>query len=689
MWSETLSPPPFDQHKTCCFPDYELTWCILNDAAQPLAGYPRKLLLLSSDSKEESVIRQSLSKAEDGKYELFRIENFADLEKMDVEHSCHAILLDMRIETNQVLDTIQSISEVNGAVALICLCRNHAQLREYKDIIHLVDDYLLAESLVEGELPTRISHTIRRCHKEEQLLEEQNLLKQLLENIPDSIYFKDTQSRFIKVSKAMNQIYGFTDPVAILGKTDFDIFTTEHAQPAYDDEQAIIQTGKPIIAKLEKETLPDGRINWVSTTKVPLRDTHNQIIGTMGMSRVVTELKQAQDQLEREGRLLKTVIDYALAGIFVKDTQGRYLIVNQRHADYLGASTVEEVNGKTLHDYFDAPEATRISINDAKIMKTGKGIEYMVDHRISLNNRDLWLLTSKVPFYDKDGACIGLVGISQDITGQKEIELKLKSTIQTLKTTQLQLIEAEKLKTVGRLAAGVAHEVKNPLAVVTLGMDFLKQQLADSTDLVQVLNDMQTATTKANNVIFELLDYSSPHEISMVPKNLNELIEHVLSFMRHNFNEAQVELQLDLSPNLPLVSMDTQKMEQVFINLFLNAISVMPEGGQLIIRSFKQRMQQAGSNVSSKMTESFRIGDHLAVIEVKDTGGGLSPEALDKVFDPFYSSKSTGDGTGLGLSVTQSIVDIHHGLITLDNRTTTQGVCARLTFPTTSDHENT
>jgi PAS domain S-box-containing protein len=552
-----------------------------------------------------------------------------------------------------------------------------------------VDDYLLAESLVEGELPTRISHAIRRRHKEEQLLEEQNLLKQLLENIPDAIYFKDTRSRFIKVSKAMNQIYGFADPNEILGKTDFDLFTTEHAQPAYDDEKAIIQTGKPIIGKLEKETLPDGRINWVSTTKVPLRDTHNQIIGTMGMSRFVTELKQAQDQLEREGRLLKTVVDYALAGIFVKDTEGRYLIVNQRHVDYLGASTVEEVIGKTLHDFFDHQEATRISINDAKIMKTGKGIEYMVDHRISLNSKDLWLLTSKVPFYDKDGVCIGLVGISQDITGQKESELKLKSTIQTLKTTQLQLIEAEKLKTVGRLAAGVAHEVKNPLAVVTLGMDFLKQQLADSTDLIEVLNDMQTATEKANHVIFELLDYSSPHEISMVPKDINELIEHVISFMRHNFNEAQIELQLELSPDLPQVSMDTQKMEQVFINLFLNAISVMPDGGELIVRSFEQRMQQAGSNVSGNMTECFRIGDRLAVIEVKDTGGGLSSEALDKVFDPFYSSKSTGDGTGLGLSVTQSIVDMHRGLITLENRTTTEGVCARLTFPTTSDHENT
>jgi signal transduction histidine kinase len=129
-------------------------------------------------------------------------------------------------------------------------------------------------------------------------------------------------------------------------------------------------------------------------------------------------------------------------------------------------------------------------------------------------------------------------------------------------------------------------------------------------------------------------------------------------------------------------------MEQVFINLFLNAISVMPDGGKLTVNSHNETMQQAGSNVSSQMTECFRIGEKIVVIEVKDSGDGLSAAALEKVFDPFYSSKSTGNGTGLGLSVTRSIVDMHRGLITLENRKTTLGVCARLIFPTTSTNES-
>lgn len=660
-----------------------IVYVILNTSLPPFAGLPGKLLLLSPDLTEESVIRKHLADAHDEPYELRRINKPEDLSYIDFEHSCDAILLDMRIETRQVLDAIHLIGGSNGAVALICLCLDHAQLLAHKNIIHMVDDYIVVESLVKGELPTRISHAIRRRYKEDQLLIEQTLLRQLLQNIPDAIYFKDLQSRFINVSQAMNQIHGFEAPDALIGKTDFDLFDEAHAQATYDDEQAIISTGTPLIGKLEKEILPDGTIRWLSTTKIPLRDSHNQIIGTMGMSRFVTELKEAQEQLARESQLLKTVIDHAHAGIFVKDTNGRYLIVNKNHVNYLGAHSIEDVTQKTVYDFFDPAEADRIHQEDVSIMQTGQGIECLIDQRVQTEGPDLWLLTSKVPFYDKDGTCLGLVGISQDISNQKEVEFKLKAAIHTLKETQLQLIEAEKLYTVGRLAAGVAHEVKNPLSVVTLGIDFLKQTVADSQDALDILNDMQAATDKANDVIFELLDYSSPHEVNMQAGDINEIIRHVLTFLRHNIYDNHIELKVKLAAELPSVSMDAPKMEQVLINLLLNAISVMPSGGELSVQSYTQKMQQAGANVSSKLTERFRIGDPLVVVEIKDTGSGLSDTDKEKAFDPFYSTKSTGNGTGLGLSVTQSIVDMHRGFITLDNRTNIPGACARIILPAT------
>lgn len=613
-------------------------------------------------------------------YTVRHVDSINKLRSFDLESICDAILIDLR--QGHPHNTIREIGEQQLKVALIAICQNHEQLHNYQEETHLLDDYILADRLIASEVSTRINHAIRRRHKEHELLRDKTLLQSLLDNIPDAIYFKDRASRFIKVNHAMVSIYGGKHK-NILGKTDFDLFShaPDYAQAAYKDEQGIIRSGEPIIAKLEKETVTSGADRWVSTTKLPLKDANDRIIGTMGISRNVTELKKVQESLSQERTLLRTIIDHALAGIFVKDIQGHYRMLNQQHATYLGANTEDNAIGKTLHDFFEHEEATRISASDAKIMKSGVGQENMVDHRHRIDGTELWLLTSKVPLRDEAGNCIGLVGISLDVTEQKLNERKLKSTIQTLEDTKLQLIEAEKLKTVGRLAAGVAHEVKNPLNVVSLGIEYLESQIEEPEELRETLIDMSKAVKKANRVIFELLDYSSPHKVRKEAADINQLVSRILTLMRHNFNEAGITVEEQFDPKLPLVRLDTPKMEQVFINLYLNAISVMQKGGRLTVRTKTTRMTSTGSNVSSAMTEIFRIGDTIVQVEVLDTGTGLSQDDERKAFDPFYSTKTTGEGTGLGLSVTRSIVEMHHGMITLKNRKTPPGACVSLLLP--------
>ncbi|MGJ8638039.1 MAG: PAS domain-containing protein [Opitutaceae bacterium] len=609
------------------------------------------------------------------------------MKQTDLQTSCSAILLDLRTSSSTAKEAIDYLADRKGSVAFICLCQDHSQLDELEDVIHLIDDYILEDQLTSVELSTRIKHAIRRRRRKHELLSEQNLLRALLDTIPDAIYFKDLNSKFIKVNAAMAGTYDDSKPDQLVGKSDFDLFTKEHAQPAYDDEQRIIETGEPLIGKIEKETLADGSIQWVTTTKLPLRDKNHAIIGTMGISRSVTDLKETQEALFRETALLKTIVNNALAGIYVKDRQGRYIVINDHHARYLGAQASEECLQKTLKD-FQAPEvAEKAMLIDEKIMQTGEGLENMVSHRTNKNGETDWLLTTKVPVFNDSGECIGLVGISQDITQQKKNELKLKSTIQTLEDTKLQLIEAEKLKTIGRLAAGIAHEIKNPLSVVLLGIEFLISQKDQSQDIQEILKDMQQAVLKANDVVFELLDYSSPHDLSLVPTQINETIEQALSLMRHNIRKAHVQLIDERSEGLPNVYIDPSKIDQVFINLILNALSVMPEGGDLIVRTYTKRMREAGSNVSSEMTEHFRIGDTIVVVEIIDTGTGIEEANQSKVFDPFFSTNATGEGTGLGLSVTRGIVDMHRGMITLRNRDDAKGACAQILFPTQEDQK--
>ena len=619
-----------------------------------------------------------------GAYELHHLDSLHQFtEFIALESDCAALLLDLSIEKRVVIAAIDFLAQSEQPIALICWCEDPLQLKRFQQIVDRIDDYIFGESPVGIELSIRIAHAIHKCRQKFKWLHEQQLLKALLDNIPDAIYFKDTKSQFIKVNQAMAKTFAKVEPEELLGKSDFDLFAKEHAETAYKDEQKIIETGKAIIGKVEKETLPDGSVSWVTSTKLPLKGPCGEIIGTMGISRDITELKNVEETLAHETSLLKTIIEHALAGIYVKNRKGRYVVVNERHAKYLGAQCAADCIGKTLHDFFDPEESDRISTFDFEIIESGQSKENMIDQRTLPDGSCVWLLTSKVPLFNDAGQCTGLVGISQNITQQKKIELQLKSTIRTLEETRLQLIEAEKLKTVGRLAAGIAHEVKNPLSVVLLGIDYLiATRLHETSEISGILGDMKQAVNKANDVVLELLDYSSPHEMNMVPTTINDTIEHVLTLMRHNLKESRIHLVDERSAGLPDVLIDAAKIDQVFINLILNAISVMPDGGELIIRTSNKRLNKAGPNVSAAITEHFRVGDTMVIVEIIDSGTGIADENRTKVFDPFFSTKTTGEGTGLGLSVTRSIVEIHRGMITLENRKDRKGACARLLFPT-------
>lgn len=640
--------------------------------------------MLSADPAEKALLSRHLEAKGHGKYELKLVASLDALKAIELESNCHAILLDIRADFTETVEAIRWIGERKSSVALICLCRDHEQLKCYKSVMHLIDDYILANSLPDGELSVRISHAIRRRLKEHELLHEQDLLRSLMANIPDAIYFKDRLSRFTKVNKAMAESYGH-DIDNIIGKTDFDLFTKEHAHPAFQDEKRIIETGRPIVGKIEKETFADGTTKWVNSTKVPLRDQYGRVIGTMGISRDISDLKRIQDHLTEEHRLLSTILNNVPDRVFAKNREGRYIASNRLHLKFLGVDDEEEILGTTLYDHLAKEQADKYFKEDMEIMRTGIGLINSEESRASPDGSFAWYLTSKVPLINETGKCVGLVGISRDVTDQKANEEKLRNTIEVLNDTQLQLIEAEKLKTVGRLAAGVAHEVKNPLNVVSLGAEYLKNKISASSDMAEIISDMQQALGKANAVISQLLDYSSPHEVTTEPNDLNAIIREVIAMMRHNFNEAQITVQTNLAADLPLVALDPQKMDQVFINLFLNAISAMKKGGQLSVRTYTQRMKSTGSNVSSELTEVFKVGETMVTVEIADTGHGISSKSADKLFDPFYSTRSTGEGTGLGLSVTRSIVEMHRGNITLNNRKDCPGACATLYLPISPD----
>jgi PAS domain S-box-containing protein len=273
-----------------------------------------------------------------------------------------------------------------------------------------------------------ITHDITELKRvQEALAHERDLLRALMDNLPDTIYFKDADSRFIRINKAQAERFGLSDPAQAVGKTDFDFFTVEHAQPAYADEQAVIKTGQPLVGKEEKETWPDGRETWVSTTKVPLRDNQGHIVGTFGVSRDITELKRSQESLVAERNLLRTLIDNLPDYIYAKDVASRFVLNNAAHMHLLGAATPGEIVGKMDFDFFPEELSAQYYADEQEVIQSGQPLidreERVVD---PTTHKEMWNLTTTVPLRDSAGLVVGLVGISRDITERRRMEARLE-----------------------------------------------------------------------------------------------------------------------------------------------------------------------------------------------------------------------------------------------------------------------
>jgi len=244
---------------------------------------------------------------------------------------------------------------------------------------------------------------------------------------------------------------------------------------------------------------------------------------------------------------------------------------------------------------------------------------------------------------------------------------ELEASNRELKAAQLQLIQAAKLESVGTLAAGVAHEVKNPLQTILMGLDYLQNHLpAPDGNVKQVLGDMREAVTRANGIAQELLQLSAQREFELKSEDLNLLLERSLALVNSSLIASQVRVARRLGANLPRVRIDRGKMEQVFINLFLNAVQAMDRGGVLTVTTTAGAFS-GELDVAPAACPQFQRGDRVVIAEVQDTGAGIAPEHLPRIFDPFFTTKPVGLGVGLGLSVAKKIVDLHCGAIGIKN----------------------
>lgn len=288
--------------------------------------------------------------------------------------------------------------------------------------------------------------------------------------------------------------------------------------------------------------------------------------------------------------------------------------------------------------------------------------------------RTSWLYLEEPGFWRKPvfwysvlGVVIALVMLLIATTiWNRMLQQRVEARTRELHDANMKLMQAEKMESIGRLAAGVAHEVKNPLAIIQMGIDFLSQEISKNGVTGGVIKDINEAVHRADTVIRGLLDFSRDKKLELARNNINDVIESSLQLVGHEMRQRQIEVKTNLAHDLPSLELDANKLQQVFINLFMNAAHAMERDGKLeVISRLKTLASQA--DLARDSTQRFKSGETVLWIEVRDNGPGILLEDSSKIFDPFYTTKPVGEGTGLGLSVSRNIINLHHGSIDIQN----------------------
>ncbi len=358
------------------------------------------------------------------------------------------------------------------------------------------------------------------------------------------------------------------------------------------------------------------------------------------------EVTKKTIELKKSEQRYKSLIENAEDIIFTVDYNGTILSMN-KYGSYFFTMREENIVGRNLTELMSWPSAEIFLLMIQKVFETKESKQ--ITHMITIGERDYWLSTHLRRLWDEEGNIYAVLGISRDITERKQIEEHSYYT--------------EKLASMGTLAAGVAHEINNPLAVILGFTDLLLEKTAPGAEEHDLLKTIERQALNAKRVVENLLSFARYKEPKEEIVDINQCLETVLSVMGNTINLNKISVVKNLQKDLPNIKGDAGEIQQVFFNIINNSIYAMAGGGVLTIR-----------------TKSFN--EHVQ-IDIADTGYGIKKEYRKRIFDPLFTTKEVGKGTGLGLSVSYGIVTKHGGTITFETKTKDESKETGTTFTVT------
>ena len=478
-----------------------------------------------------------------------------------------------------------------------------------------------------------------RRNTQEELAKEQRLLRTLIENIPDRIFYKDTRSRFVWASPSLLKRLGLDEPEQIIGRTDFDLFPKEEAELTFKDEQLLIEGGCPLVNQIEEHTFGAEK-RWSAVTKVPLKTNDGYIVGLIGISRDITNLKRAEEELKRSRAFLNSVIENLPITVFIKRASDLKFVLWNKAGEELTGRSAAEYLGKSDYDFFSKEEADSYTARDRETLRAGKLVEIPEEIMSTPHKGARVLHTKKIPVCDEQGKPEFLLGISQDVTDRKAAEEKLQKFAAQLEQNNRELQD---------FAYVASHDLQEPLRKVRAFGDRLKTKygatLAD--DGRDYLERILNAARRMQTLIEDLLAFSrvTTRAQPFVQVDLNKVAREVVSDLEVRIEQAHGKVEFG---ELPVIEADSTQMRQLLQNLIGNALK------------FHRADQPPAVKVRAEMAQRF------FKLTVEDNGIGFEEKYLDRIFTVFQRLHGRGEyeGTGVGLAICRKIALRHGGEIT-------------------------
>lgn len=508
-----------------------------------------------------------------------------------------------------------------------------------------------------GKLEVEISE---RERAEEQL----RLQSAALESAANAIVITDAKGKIIWVNPAFAQTTGYSFEEAV-GKNPRFLKSGKQSKVFYKEMWDTILSGK-VWRNTIINRCKDGSFNYEDLTITPILGAAGKITHFIGIKQDITERTKAEAALRRSERRFRALIEHSHDAIALFRADGLALYASPSTTNILGYSP-EDILQRNLMEFVrpDCHQAVKADLAES-LSHPGVGIstEGYVRHK---DGR--WRFLEGVFTNLLDDPNVGaIVNNYRDVTERKRDEEAIRSKSEELTGMTQQLWQASKLATMGELSASIAHELNNPLATVGLRTENLLMQLPADSDQRKPLEIIAQEVDRMANLVNNLLQFSRRSHRQVSTVDPREEIATSVEFVHYHLRSHNIEVVHDFADDLPTIQADRQQLRQLFLNLLTNASDAMPQGGKLTVRATSNGSQGAA-----------------VAIDFADTGEGISAENLEKIWEPFFTTKPEGKGTGLGLAICRRIVEEHGGTLDIQSEGAGCGTTVHIVLPATSN----